>query len=148
MEVTEQVSRVRAMGLTFPLPLEDPTIATPQSGGFTSDEELLEEVGIQVLTQEQTETISQSVVQAVGLTPHLSGRIQELTTKIPKDFAGTVLRSDVPRKWIHKRGPNGEGRIILKPYSKPKTAHPIRRTAGKYEAMVKIAQEWVKDGKM
>ncbi len=120
------------MKLTLPLPMEDPKIAPVREDPLDSDEDFLEEVATQMLEHRKAQASIQSVIEVIELNPELGDRVRQLTAEIHQDFAGTVLRSDVPREWIHKRGPTGEVRIILKPGSRPKTSHLIRMIGEKF----------------
>jgi hypothetical protein len=68
--------------------------------------------------------------------------VEELHTKIHKDYDGVVLRDQViPNPPV--RGPNGYANITLKEGAVPQRQKPFRQHGEKHDALVKISQGWL-----
>ncbi len=137
-KLPEAMSRVRAMGLRLPAPA-----GVDEECPLGKDEEVMEVVARQLGRAGWKPTTIGSVVQSSAeILPEgfPEGRVAELRKQIHKEYNGRVLRADVPPEWIIKRGPQGEGKIVLRPGSEPRASHPIRLQGEKLAAMKTITE--------
>ena len=148
------VARARAMNMTLPGTVdewekeeEDPDVYGEGEDSLFEDEDALMAwaEGWKKVERRRAE------VQGVVLVPegeHLGGEdVAARVAALHRDYDGKVLRD---RIWGEEvvRGPDGWGHIELKPGAEPVCRRPIPLTGERYDAMVALVDEWVRDNKV
>ena len=149
-----RVDQVRAMNMTLPglleevkEPEEDPDVFGEREESLYEDEETLMSWAQEWAKVEKELTSIQGVVMVPEGEHVQGGEVEARIAALHQEFDDKVLRD---RIWGEEivRGPHGEGRIELKPGAEAACRRPIYLTGERYDAMVSLVDEWVRDNKV
>ena len=73
--------------------------------------------------------------------------VEQVRQKLLSDFASTVFTTKAP-KTRPVRGPYGEATIEIKPGAQPVKQRPFHIQGERREAMLRMVEQFVKDGKL
>ncbi len=140
-----RVNQVRALSLTIPGEGDE------EEEPLFDDEDALGVLADQWGEDNESEDENlrgNSVILPPPEDPEPDPKVTELIEAIHRDYDGSVLRTDVPKKNIIPRGPHGEGKIEIRPGCIPKRCHPIHLLGERRQALVDLVKQWEENGKV